>query len=88
MVATRAAFGAALASASLLHFQGHSYHAPERPLASRVNLADGGMSAADIVADAPSPTRLAVLAGCESGSVQVGAGEAVGRHAATRSAMA
>ncbi|HYR11929.1 MAG TPA: CHAT domain-containing protein, partial [Longimicrobium sp.] len=72
---TRAAFAAAVAEADLVHFQGHARHDPADPLASRLELADGVMTARDVFGLPRLRAELVVLAACESAASVVRTGD-------------
>lgn len=71
---TAAAIEAALCEAEVLHYQGHARHDVADPLASALDLAQGPMTASQILAGPASSTRLAVLGACESGVARIARG--------------
>jgi hypothetical protein len=72
---TRDAFARAAAEADLVHFQGHARHDREDPLASRLELADGWMTARDIFDLRRLRAEMVVLAACESAASVVRTGD-------------
>jgi hypothetical protein len=72
---TRAAFARAAADADLVHFHGHARHDRADPLASRLELADGWMTARDVFELRGLRAELVVLAACESAASVVRTGD-------------
>lgn len=72
---TRAAFAGAVARADVVHFQGHARHDRADPLASRLELADGWMTARDVFDLRGVRAELVVLAACESAANVVRTGD-------------
>lgn len=64
--ATRDATLAALSQATIWHFACHGQANPTDPLASRLILADGELTLADVLARPSGAYRLAVLSACET----------------------
>jgi hypothetical protein len=64
--ATRAATLSALGRATTWHFACHGEADPVDPLASRLLVADGQITLADVLARPPAAYRLAVLSACET----------------------
>jgi CHAT domain-containing protein/tetratricopeptide (TPR) repeat protein len=73
--ATRDAMLAALADSNMVHFAGHAFYDGDDPLASGLVLADGTLSAYDVLARPMASLELVSLSGCESSISHGGAAE-------------
>lgn len=65
--ASRAAVGSALATAAIVHIAAHARFDTESPLASGIQLADGTLSAQEIITMSAPALSLVTLSACETG---------------------
>lgn len=72
---TRGAFTGQLGAAELIHFQGHARHDRKDPLQSRLILADGSLTAADIFGLRAVRAELIALGACESAASVIATGD-------------